>query len=70
MASQSAPASSFIHVEEWNALDPEEPELHHMPFKIAHTGLAQVSKYLIIKPSDAKGHIAPSGQVKPPIGMC
>lgn len=44
-------ATSNVFVEEWRPLDSEVPTLHHLPFKIGHTGYAQVSKYLVIKDS-------------------
>ena len=59
--------SSNILVENWSPLDSEEPALHHLPFKIAHTGHAQVSKYLLIKQSDESNNIKSMGAQDSPI---
>lgn len=67
MSSNSSVPVSNIVVESWEPLDNEEPTIHHLPFKIAHTGLAQVSKYLNVKYSSIKGYTLPESDSKSPI---
>lgn len=56
MSSESKDGSTNIIVESWDPLDPSQPSIHHLPFKIAHTGHANVSKYLILKEKTIEGH--------------
>jgi hypothetical protein len=58
---------SNILVENWSPLDPAAPILHHLPFKIGHTGHALVSKYLLIKESKSSEESSTIEESKEPI---
>ena len=53
-SSNGAANTSNIYVENWEPIDPQEPEIHHLPFKIGYTGPAGVSKYFLIKQTTNK----------------
>lgn len=56
MSSDASENASNVAVESWDPLDTASPALHHLPFKISHTGHANVSKYLVCKEKTIPGH--------------